>query len=211
MFIYAIQNKVNSKIYFGQTVQDLEYYWNYNTKCALNGKDYKPALYAAMSKYGKENFTFIHIGTTDSKESLDNWERLAILVFGTQKREFGYNLTSGGDGTVGAERTEEWCKNISLGNMGKTWDEDRKKAASVQRKGKILSQEHKDKIGKGVKGTKKPEQWIEKLVARNKALKGKPKTPRTPEHQAKLSASKIANTLARKQKQLELERVNGFD
>lgn len=198
MYIYAIQNKINSKIYFGQTIQDLDHYWKYNVRCALNGKDYKPALYAAIRKYGPDCFEFIHIGTVDSKCDLDNWERICILIYGTKDKKLGYNLTDGGDGTVGAERTEEWKANISIGNTGKTWGEDRKLAASRQRKGKVLSDEHRARIGAGVKGTKKPEQWVEKLKARNAARKGEKRKSRTSEHQAKLSASRIANTRARK-------------
>ena len=198
MHIYAIQNKINRKIYFGQTVQDLDYYWSYNIKCALKGKSYKPALYSAIRKYGPENFDFIDIGTAQTKEQLDNWEKLSILVYGTKKKELGYNLTDGGDGTIGAERTDTWKDNISKGNTGKKWDENRKKEASLQRKGRVLSAEHRLNIGAGVKGTKKPDKWVKKLIERNKARKGEKRKPRKPEHQAKLGASRRKNNSDRK-------------
>jgi group I intron endonuclease len=197
MHVYLIQNKANGKVYVGQTVQNLDHYWSYNKRCAMNGKNYKPALYAAIRKYGPENFDIRSIHVATSKEELDNAETAFIKFFGTRKQSLGYNLTDGGDGTVGAERTEAWKRNISLGNMGKTWSYDRKLAASVQRKGKVLTEEHKAAIGAGVQGTKKPQQWVEKLIARNKDRKGTPhRTPRTSEHTAKLVASRLSGRVA---------------
>lgn len=205
MHIYALQNKINNKLYFGQTIQDLDKYWETNARNALLGKNYKPALYGAIRKYGKENFALIHIGDATSKEELDNWEKLCILVYGTKNRQFGYNLTDGGDGTIGAERTPEWKANISAGLTGQKFTPERSLAASIQRKGRVLTEAHKANIGAGVKGTKKPPQWIEKLISRNKLRKGE-KKPRTAEHQARLGASRKANTLARKL----TEETNGF-
>ena len=193
MHVYAIQNKINYKIYFGQTIQDLEKYWEYNKRCALLGKTYKPALYAAIRKYGPDNFSLIHIGDANSKEELDNWERLVILVYGTKNKEFGYNLTNGGDGTIGAERTQEWRDNISAGNTGKTWTDERKLQWSEYQKGKTLSEAHKQNIGIGVTGTKKPPQWVDKLILRNISRKGEKRKPRTPEHQSRLNASRARN------------------
>jgi uncharacterized protein YraI len=132
------------------------------------------------------------------KAEMDRAEKAYIKLFGTRDPALGYNLTDGGDGTVGAIRTEEWKKNISKGNMGKIWDEARRIAHSIRQKGNTLSEEHKEKIGLGVKGTKKPEQWLEKLVARNKSRKGEKRPPRTEEHQRKLSESRIANNLKRR-------------
>lgn len=176
MYVYLIQNVVNGKCYVGQTVQKLKRYFDYNVRCALNGRDYKPALYAAIRKYGKESFTIRAISTCAEKDEMDKAEKAYIVFFGTRSRKLGYNLTDGGDGTVGAERTDEWKANISKGLVGKTWSAERKAASSAARKGKVLTEEHKIKIGQGVKGQKKPPQWIEKLKARNAARKGEKKS-----------------------------------
>lgn len=192
MQIYAIQNSVNGKVYIGQTVRDLLSYWAYNLKCALRGKNYKPALYAAIRKYGGNSFTIHPIHQASDKKELDNAERAYIKFFGTRDRKLGYNLTDGGDGTVGAVRTEDWKRNISLGNMGKTWDDERKKRASTSRKGRVLTEEHKRKISEGGKGTTKPprtDEWKAKQSAAQKGIK----KPRTAEHTRNNVESRLRN------------------
>ena len=198
MQVYLIQNTVNGKCYVGQTIRDLVKYFAYNLRCALQGKTCKPYLYAAIRKHGVDNFTIRSIHQCESKDELDKAEITYIKFFGSRDSRLGYNLTDGGDGTIGAIRTEEWKQNISKGNMGKVWDTARRVAHSLRQRGKTLTKEHKEKIGLGVKGTKKPEQWLEKLKARNKSRKGEKRKPRTEEHQRRLSESRIANNLKRR-------------
>ena len=200
MQVYIVQNVVNGKCYVGQTIRDLDAYLRSDVTRALKRtKDRKPYLYAAIRKYGAENFTIRCIHKCADKAEMDRAEKAYIKLFGTRDPELGYNLTDGGDGVIGAIRTDEWKQNISKGNTGKVWDAARRLAHSIRQKGKVLSEEHKEKIGLGVKGTKKPEQWLEKLIARIKNRKGEKRKPRTKEHQLKLSESRIANTLKRRQ------------
>lgn len=197
MYVYLITNTVNGKMYVGQTIQDVQRYWEYNKRCAESGKNHKPALYAAIRKYGRDSFRIHVLCSASSKAEMDSLEKLAILSFGTKTKDHGYNLTDGGDGTVGAERTEEWKRNISKGNTGKTWDDDRRLRSSISRRGKVLSEAHKCRIGDGVRGKAKPKEWVEKLIARNTARAGEKRRPRTPEHKANLVASRMANRAKR--------------
>ena len=91
--IYKIQNKINNKIYIGQTIKPVEKRFrqhknNYN-------KPYfsQLLLYKAINKYGLENFTFEEIEEVDDSE-LDNREKYWIEYYNSYNN--GYNSTLGG-------------------------------------------------------------------------------------------------------------------
>jgi group I intron endonuclease len=202
MQVYAIQNEANGKLYIGQTIRDLAKYWAYNLRRAALGKTDKPALYSAIRKYGPQAFTVRSIYTAATKRELDNAECCFIKLFGTRQRTLGYNMTDGGDGTVGATRTEEWKRNISKGNMDKKWDDARKQQASISRKGRVLTEEHKQKIRNGGKGTTRPprtEEWKARQAA---AQKGK-KKPRTAKHARNCATARLRNAAAKKGEQCQ--------
>ena len=54
MIIYSIRNKINNKVYIGQTIKTLEHRLQGHLKCAERGVDRK--LYNSINKYGWENF-----------------------------------------------------------------------------------------------------------------------------------------------------------
>lgn len=98
------------------------------------------------------------------------------------------NLDSGGNG--GKQRSEETRKKIGESNRGmKRTDETRKKLRESHL-GKTLSPEHVANMSKATKGIprgKYPRERVEKVAEK---LRGR-KVTRTPEHQAKLTASQI--------------------
>lgn len=105
--IYKIQNKINGKIYIGQTKRTLE--WRlHNTWCGhfhkLNSGS-KSYLSCALRKYGKENFTYDVIEEKsyddfENKQALVDWlnsrEQYWISYYKSNKHDFGYNKTKGG-------------------------------------------------------------------------------------------------------------------
>lgn len=110
--IYKITNKINGKIYIGQSV-DIFYRWKAHSKCL--GKSEYP-LYNDMEKYGIENFTF-EILELCTKENLSDRERYYIEKFNSYiyyENSNGYNITLGGYGTEGYKHDEERKKKISL-------------------------------------------------------------------------------------------------
>jgi group I intron endonuclease len=117
MLIYKITNKINSKVYIGQTTKTLrerknlyynEYKWSKNPRVIIQ----------AMRKYSFENFDFeIVEDNIQSKELLDERERYYILeVYHSLVKDSGYNVEQGGNGK--GKHTEETKKKISDAQKG---------------------------------------------------------------------------------------------
>ena len=86
MIIYKAVNKVNGKIYIGQTSSNNPNY--------LGSGSY---ITRAIEKYGKENFEKEVMAWCYTKEHLDFLEKFYIKLFDS-KAPNGYNLADGGDG-----------------------------------------------------------------------------------------------------------------
>ena len=106
-YIYIIQNKINNKIYVGQTIEP-ENRWNkhkYTAKKYYLDGNYKRAQYIhrAMSKYGINNFEFQIIEKWSSPDEVDDAECFWISFLKTRNNNFGYNITKGGSGLGSGE------------------------------------------------------------------------------------------------------------
>ena len=86
-YIYEIKNKINNKIYIGQTIKSPSQTKNY----LGSGKYIKRAL----EEYGRENFTKRVIEEWDTKEQLNEREMFWIDALNT-KEPYGYNVMNGG-------------------------------------------------------------------------------------------------------------------
>lgn len=93
--------------YVGQTVRPLKKRFNGHATCK---KDIP--ISRAIQKYGKENFRYGVIKSCASKAEMDYWEKYFIADLYC-KAPYGYNLTDGGEGTVGIERTPEYRAKLS--------------------------------------------------------------------------------------------------
>jgi len=181
--IYKVKNKVNGKIYIGQTTRTL--------KCRMKehiNDQRKYYLHNALRKYGKENFQWEVLEHCDSKEELDEMEFHYIKQYNSFGKS-GYNLTYGGEGFVGYKHSKKTLKKISLslkGKMsgeknpfyGKRHNEKTKKLMSVSSftsnkhvsRGKHLSKEWRKKISLANTGRT----WSDsQRINFNKARKGK--------------------------------------
>ena len=90
--VYMHTNLINGKIYIGQTCQALDRRWRM-------GKGYisSPHFYAAIEKYGWENFSHLILKDSLTAEEADYWEQFYIKIFKTQNPDKGYNILSGGN------------------------------------------------------------------------------------------------------------------
>lgn len=99
--VYIHTNKVNGKKYVGITSQEPNTRW-------MNGKGYDKRLRfgRAISKYGWDNFShdIIYEGLSEQDDKRIEVELIAELR--TLDKEYGYNMTKGGEGVCGYRHTE---------------------------------------------------------------------------------------------------------
>lgn len=105
--IYKIENKVNGKVYIGQSI-DIKTRWKCHINYLNNGTHNNKHLQSAWNKYGKENFSFNIIEECDV-EDLNEREIYWIDKYDSYINKNGYNLTLGGDGgrTIESETIEK--------------------------------------------------------------------------------------------------------
>ena len=92
-FIYKITNKLNNKVYIGQTIQKpIERFYQH---CAKKCDKYilNMVIHKAIFKYGKDNFTFEVIEEVP-KYQLNEREKYWIKYYNSSTD--GYNSTKGG-------------------------------------------------------------------------------------------------------------------
>lgn len=140
--IYKIENKINNKIYIGQTCNDygfkgrynckgkgIERVYNYHKKNRDNGKYYNNHLLSAIEKYGFENFKVTEIFDCAFSRDELNIKEITYIKLYNSYGDGGYNNTCGGEGTVGLsqdkyEKSKNSKKIIQLdlnGNFIKEW------------------------------------------------------------------------------------------
>lgn len=191
----------SGKSYIGQTI-DPERRMEQHRK--MKGDD---AFHRAIKKYGFDNFTYEVLVTVDLdneqelKQKLDFFERFYIRKYHTYGK--GYNMTLGGDGSLGRVTSEETRHKISEANKGKHnhqlgrkhSDEEKQKMSLAQR-GKVISEDTKKKMSEAKIN----------YVPWNKGLKGvqlawnKGKSPSDESRRKMSEAAKLRWERIRKQK-----------
>ena len=93
--IYKIQNKVNGKIYVGQSINITERWEQHKSRAYINGDTgYNQPIHQAFRKYGLNNFVFEVLEET-SFNQLDEREQYWIKELNTLSPN-GYNIENGG-------------------------------------------------------------------------------------------------------------------
>lgn len=90
MFIYKISNKINDKVYIGQTIRPIEERFKRHINDAINNI-LDTHFARAIRKYGKENFYIEEIDRANSQEELNLKEQYWIRYFNSINN--GYNET----------------------------------------------------------------------------------------------------------------------
>ena len=91
--IYLIENQLNKHKYIGKTYLTIEERWKQHKKDAKKDDCLHHPLYAAINKYGIDNFIITLIEET---ENLEEREKYWIAYYNSYYD--GYNATTGGDG-----------------------------------------------------------------------------------------------------------------
>jgi len=147
--VYKISNRINNKIYFGVTQQDLKVRWQQH-KCNSNKKSYY--LYNAIKKYGFDNFNIEIVFEADTKKEMLEKEIQLISIYKTNNRLFGYNNSTGGESSKkGCKLTQEQKNNISnyqKNRIRKPHSIETKTAMSLSAKGRDMSKAIKSSANK---------------------------------------------------------------
>ena len=141
-YIYKFTNRINGKVYIGQTY-NLQTRLNSHKSKALNTKN---KFYNAVRKYGWENFEFSILSTitANTKEELstllDKLEIEYIRQYNSYKS--GYNSTLGGHSKRGYKLSEEFSEKCK----SRTYSDDTRKKMSISAKNRIISEETRLKL-----------------------------------------------------------------
>ncbi|MBQ9391951.1 MAG: GIY-YIG nuclease family protein [Lachnospiraceae bacterium] len=103
--IYKVTNKINNKVYIGQTIQSVKDRWyRHCGKSGISEAEMNTHFKRAILKYGKENFILETIETCDVA-LLDEKEQYYIKLYDSYNN--GYNFTLGGQGWRKPFKTSE--------------------------------------------------------------------------------------------------------
>lgn len=181
MIIYKVTNFINNKCYIGQTVKTLEERKRTHTWG-------NQLIHKAFKKYGIDNFIWEVIDDTcTSYDNLLEMEYHYIKQYHSYCKEWGYNLTLGGEGSLGRECKQETRNKISKSNKGRiAWNkgltkeiDSRIKKQSDTQKGYKHSKKTKQKQSEKAKirsNTKEHKQIFQKLMWSDKTIKKRKKT-----------------------------------
>lgn len=133
--IYQIENKINNKKYIGFTSKTLEQRWNKHLNDAKSGR--KTYLCNAIRKYGSEHFVISILQIEkDLSVARDFLEQQHITNTNTHYLSgTGYNMTLGGEGTMGHKHSAETKAKMSKSHTGIKQSSEAKAKLSEQRMG----------------------------------------------------------------------------
>lgn len=94
--VYCVLNLLTNKVYIGYTQQTLNGRKRSHISHSKWQKD-NTYFHNALNKYGKENFKWFVIYIDNSLEQLKQKEKEFIKIFKSNNKNFGYNLTTGGE------------------------------------------------------------------------------------------------------------------
>lgn len=123
--IYSITNKVNGKQYVGLSTEYKKRWTLHRYRLRSNTHNSK-YLQHSWNKYGEDNFIFEIVEEVEEGE-LNNRERYWIDKLNTFIPN-GYNLTKGGEGSLGWTPSKETREKISKANSGRIMSEESKEA-----------------------------------------------------------------------------------
>ena len=90
MFIYKITNKINNKVYIGQSIRPIQKRFMRHINDAINNK-LNTHFARAIRKYGKDNFICEEIDKADNQNDLNKKEQYWIRCYNSTEK--GYNET----------------------------------------------------------------------------------------------------------------------
>ncbi len=156
--MYYMKNEVTQKRYIGQTTLTINERLNDHFKEAKSKRDHT-RLNNSIRKHGRENFSIHEFQKMENQKqwALDGLETHYIAKYHTQDPTYGYNIAPGGKGGKHAPETLEKIKQSNI-------------KAKAHLKGVPLSEEHRQKISKGLTGLKKTEETKQKIAQSHRGM-----------------------------------------
>lgn len=100
--VYMHTNKTNNKVYVGITGQKPKRRWHHG-----GGYQTQQYFWRAIQKYGWDGFEHIIFAENLTKEEACKMEKLLIALYDTTNRNYGYNISTGGEGPEGCTWTAD--------------------------------------------------------------------------------------------------------
>lgn len=173
--VYMHVNRVNGKIYIGQTGLTL------NQRFGPDLANYKSCrnFYRAIEKYGADAFDTEILYVCVDIEEANRLETLCIARWDTLAPN-GYNLHTGGKNYTPSEETRQRISEARKGKKGIKHKPETIEKIREWNKGKFVSDETREKIRQARTGTKASAKALENM---SKAQSGKTLSP---EHRQKI-------------------------
>ena len=153
----------SGKVYIGITKVKPTHRWG-------RGSRYKqhPHFYAAIQKYGWDQFKHEVLFSNLTKEQACEKERELIEEYKATDRRFGYNEKTGGE--TGVEFNESICKKISESQKKRFEDPKERELCRYRAKGRKHTEEERRKMSIAKTGTHfiMTEEWKENISKANK-------------------------------------------
>lgn len=161
----------NNKYYVGITKQNVQNRW----KNSL-GYQSQRLFWRAIKKYGWDNIKHIIIATGLTHDDACKKEIELIAKYQSNNPKYGYNRTSGGDGTCNFSHknphSDDWKRKVSIANTGKKRTPEQCKNIGNAMRGKHHTEQTKQQISKTCKEINTA-QYFNKPEVREKMLQKK--------------------------------------
>lgn len=147
--IYKIQNKLDGKVYIGQTINGI----NSRMRSHLNSKN-KNGIDGALKKYGIDSFEITIVAKASSIYELNELE-VKFIEDENCLAPNGYNLHTGGKNHTCSEITRERLRKSATGRVV---SEETKAKMVKAGKAKVFAEEHRKNISISTSG--KPKEYM---------------------------------------------------
>lgn len=160
-YVYLFRNRLNNKIYVGQTYDIYGRLTKHISSSKKKGGR-KMYFHKALDKYGIDNFDFSVLEEYPSEKEALTGEVYWIARLQSNKQGIGYNMTEGGEGTSGYKQTASHRRKNSEAHTGPnnvrygkpTSQEEKDKISRTKREQRDIMQPHYDKLSKLYAGDK---------------------------------------------------------
>lgn len=143
--VYLVTNLINGKHYVGITSRGAQERFKGHLWEAYSGS--KTIFHNALRKYGIENFKLEVIESNIPQELAEERERYYIKAYDSYyPSKKGYNMTEGGNGTVGYVFTDEAKAKMSKAHKGHKFSKERNEHLREVMTGREYKQEWKDAL-----------------------------------------------------------------